>query len=164
MASFITSYARDITIRAAQTITDNYISGKSAIEFVYSDTDSLHIISPDGELPEGLEISDTALGAWKVEGIYNKAKYLRQKCYIASLCITEEEYVKGLNGDRPFLYSEDENGFYKLKITVAGMPPECYPQVSFDNFNIGCSYEGKLKPEIVPGGVILKNIDFTIKS
>lgn len=164
MASFITSYARDITIRASQKIYEDYNAGKSSIEYVYSDTDSIHILTPDGELPEGLVFHDSDLGALKVEGVFRKAKYLRQKCYIASLCISEEEYNKGLNGDRPFLYSEDENGFYKLKITVAGMPPECYPQVSFDNFNIGCSYEGKLKPEIVPGGVILKDIDFTIKS
>lgn len=164
MASFITSYARDITIRAAQKITDDFNSGKSNIEYVYGDTDSLHIISPDGELPEGLEINDSKLGAWKVESLFKKAKYLRQKCYIALLRISEDEYTKGLNGEKPFLYSQDDDGFYKLKITVAGMPSECYEEVTFENFEIGSTYKGKLKPEIVPGGVILKDIDFTIQS
>jgi DNA polymerase elongation subunit (family B) len=51
LASFITSYARRKTITSAQRIMDDYASGKSNIQFVYADTDSLHCISPDFELP-----------------------------------------------------------------------------------------------------------------
>lgn len=147
MASFITSYARRKTITAAQTITDNYNAGKSKIQFVYADTDSLHCVSDDFSLPEGLEIDDTKLGAWKWEGKFKKAKYLRQKCYIEML--TEEV--------------DAEEPDYELKITVAGMPKSCYEFVNFNNFKIGATYRGKKQPKIVKGGVILREVDFTIK-
>ena len=147
MASFITSYARLKTISAAQTIMDNYNSGKSKIQFVYADTDSLHCVSPDFELPEGLEIDDTKLGAWKFESKFNQAKFLRQKCYIENS--TEEV-------DNP-------DPEYSLKITVSGMPESCYQYVTFDNFKIGAQYQGKKKPKMVKGGVILADELFTIK-
>lgn len=147
MASFITSYARLKTITAAQKIMDNYNAGLSDIQFVYADTDSLHCISPNFELPEGLDIDDTKLGAWKYESKFNKAKFLRQKCYIENS--TEEV--------------ENDNPEYELKVTVAGMPKDCHSLVTFNNFKIGASYTGKHQPKIVKGGVILKDVDFTIK-
>ena len=147
MASFITSYARLKTITAAQTIMDDYNSGKSKIQFVYADTDSLHCVSPDFSLPEGLEIDETKLGAWKFESKFNKAKFLRQKCYIENS--TED--------------IENDNPEYELKITVAGMPKDCYQYVNFKNFKIGASYTGKKQPKNVVGGVVLEEVDFTIK-
>lgn len=152
MASFITSYARLKTVKSAQMIMDNNKKGLSKAEFVYADTDSLHIIL-NGEdenkfLKESnLDISPTKLGAWKFESKFNKAKFLRQKCYIENS--TED--------------IENSNPEYKLKITVAGMPTTCHEFVNFDNFNIGASYKGKKQPKIVPGGVVLSEIDFTIK-
>lgn len=152
MASFITSYARKKTITSAQRVMDNNKKGLSKAQFVYADTDSLHIIL-NGEdenkfLKESnLDISPTKLGAWKFESKFNKAKFLRQKCYIENS--TED--------------IENSNPEYKLKITVAGMPTTCHEFVNFDNFNIGASYKGKKQPKIVPGGVVLSEIDFTIK-
>ena len=147
MASFITSYARHKTITAAQKIMDDYNAGKSNIQFAYADTDSLHCISPDFTLPEGLEIDDTKLGAWKFESKFTRGKFLRQKCYI-------EESTDDVYNPKPE---------YKLKVTVAGMPEYCTEQVTFQNFKFGATYKDKKQPEIVKGGVILKNIDFTIK-
>lgn len=147
MASFITSYARRKTITSAQKVMDNYNNGKSKIQFVYADTDSLHCISPNFELPEGLDIDPYKLGAWKYESKFNRAKFLRQKCYIENS--TED--------------IENKDPEYKLKITVSGMPKSCYPYVDFNNFEIGSSYKGKKSPKIVKGGVVLEEIDFTIK-
>ena len=163
MASFITSYARLKTITAAQTITDNYNSGKSKIQFVYADTDSLHCISDDHSLPEGLDIDSTKLGAWDFETKFRKAKFLRQKCYVEQMIIDDEEYQKGIKSDDSYLYSKDTDGYYKMKITVAGMPKGCYQYVNFRNFKIGANYKGKKQPKIVKGGVILRDVDFTIK-
>ncbi len=163
MASFITSYARDITIRASQKIMDDYNAGKSDIQWLYSDTDSLHILTENYELPEGLEIDNTKLGAWKVEGVFDKAKFLRSKCYIERLLISENEYIRGMEGEEPYLYSIEGEQHYKMKITVAGMPSECYPDVNFKNFKIGAKFKGKKQPRIVAGGVILEDVDFTIK-
>lgn len=164
MASFITSYARLKTITAAQRITDDYNSGKSKIQFIYADTDSLHCSSPDFSLPEGLDIDSTKLGAWDFEAKFGKAKFLRQKCYIENHLISEDDYIKGLkNEENSFRYSKDKKGFYELKITVAGMPVSCHHEVTFDNFEIGAKYSGKLQPKIVKGGTVLRSVDFTIK-
>lgn len=147
MASFITSNARFKTITSAQMIMDRFNEGKSNIQFVYADTDSLHCISPDFNLPEGLEIDSTKLGAWKFESKFNKAKFLRQKCYI-------ENSTEDIDNPDPE---------YELKITVSGMPKDCYQYVNFKNFKIGASYKGKKSPKMVKGGVILADVDFTIK-
>ena len=152
LASFVTSYARRVTISSAQQITDDYNAGKSEIQFIYADTDSLHCYSPGFKLPEGLEIDPYKLGAWKYESKFysedgNGAKFLRQKCYIENL--TEDV--------------NDPDPKYHLKITVAGMPEECYDQVTFDNFNIGADYYGKKMPRTVPGGTVLIDGTFTIK-
>lgn len=163
MASFITSYARLKTITAAQKIMDNYNSGKSNIQFVYADTDSLHCWSPDFELPQGLDIDPTKLGAWDFEMKFGRGKYLRQKCYLEDEIISEEDYEKGINSSQSYLYSKDDEGFYKMKITVAGMPKGCYPYVTFENFKIGATYKGKKQPKMVKGGVVLADVDFTIK-
>lgn len=147
VAAFITSYARERTIRAAQRIKDDYAAGKSKIRFAYCDTDSLHLLTDDFSLPEGLEIDPYKLGAWKFESKFTRARFLRQKCYI-------EESTEDVYGENPE---------YKLKVTVAGMPEECYDQVNFKNFKIGAKYYGKKSPQVVPGGVVLRSIDFTIK-
>ena len=168
MASFITSYARYKTITSAQKIEDNYHAGKSKARFVYADTDSLHCVL-NGESDDdfikgcGLDIDSTKLGAWDHEMTFKKGKYLRQKCYIESEIIDEKEYLESIDTKNGFLYSKDDEGFYKLKITVAGMPKGCYEHVTYRNFKLGSVYKGKLQPTRVPGGVVLNEVDFTIK-
>ena len=147
MASFITSFARQRMINALQRATDDYRSGRSNIRPCYCDTDSLHCISEDFTLPDWLEIDKSKLGAWKFESKFTRGKFLRQKCYIE---MSSED-----------VYNPEPE--YKLKVTVAGMPSECYEQVNFRNFKIGASYTGKKLPQRVKGGVILRSIDFTIK-
>lgn len=104
--------------------------------FAYADTDSLHLIGT--EIPEGLEVDPVKLGAWKLESEFSRAKFIRQKTYI-----------------------EDING--ELNITCAGMPKGCYSGVTWENFTAGSSFAGKLQPAHVAGGIVLKDIDFTIK-
>lgn len=104
--------------------------------FLYADTDSLHLIGTD--LPAGLEVDPVKLGAWKLESTFTRARFLRQKTY-----------------------AEEIDG--KLHITCAGMPSRCYEHVTWENFLAGSSFEGKLQMQHVHGGIVLKDIDFTIK-
>lgn len=127
MGVFITSWARYVTITAAQSCYDR---------FIYADTDSLHLIGT--ELPDGLEIDPVKLGAWDHEGTFERARFLRSKCYI-------EEY----NGE--------------LKITVAGLPESGYKDVTWDNFHPGVSYSGKLAKKRVKGGIVLHETPYHIK-
>lgn len=170
MACFITAYARDKTIRAAQMIQDRYHAGLSKAEFVYADTDSLHI-ALNGEDPEeflqtcGLDIHSTKLGAWDHEATASEAKFLRQKCYMEKHIISEKKYLEALANEDEIheCYIKENDNYYYVKITVAGMPDTCYKHVNFKNFKMGATYPGKLAHVTVQGGVVLESIDFTIK-
>lgn len=104
--------------------------------FVYADTDSLHLVGT--EIPDMLEIDPVKLGAWKHESTFTRARFIRQKSYI--------EEIDGV-----------------LNITCAGMPDRCYQYVTWDNFHTGATYTGKLGMAHVNGGIVLKDIPFSIK-
>lgn len=128
VGSFITSYARQITITAAQSVKDR---------FMYADTDSLKLIGLDE--PTNLEIDKSKLGAWKNEGSFDRARFVRQKTYI-----TEKDC--------------------ELHVTCAGLPEQSHEFVTWDNFHEGAIYGGKLMPKNVENGVVLLEKEFTIKA
>lgn len=166
VACFITSYGRVDTIRTSQKIRDYSLKKYGKDAYLYSDTDSIHCMLNDEDL-EALKdvifIDDYALGAWAKESDFDRALFIRQKCYI-----------------------EEEDG--KLNVTVAGLPKYLAPLITFENFKKGFSTEGltlsqmldlaskngasleeinkihhKLTYKYVKGGVILADTDFTIK-
>lgn len=126
MASFITSYCRDKIIRSANACGDR---------FMYADTDSIHIL---GEEPPDIDIDEYRLGAFKLESRFERAKYLRPKCYI-------EEYQGNMDKK------------------CAGLPKSARDKVTFETMVSGSVFGGKLVPKIVPGGVVLVERQFTIK-
>ena len=151
MGTFITAYARNQTIRSAQKCYDR---------FAYADTDSIHL---EGyEVPEGLDIDEYRLGAWKNELIITHAKYIRQKTYMEKGF--EPEDVNKLFDSK---YINSESKEFKnpvfTKVTCAGMPSRIYPQVTFENFEIGGEYFGRLNPKHVSGGICLVESTFRIK-
>lgn len=165
IATFVTAYSRANIIRAAQSIQNDYYAGVSDIEFVYADTDSLHCVSPEFKLPRGLDIHPTKLGAWDHEASAVRGKFLRQKSYMEKHIISEHAYNEAMADEDTVKeqYSKEDGNYYFTKITVAGMPDSCYKHVTFDNFKLGAVYPGKLAHRTVQGGVILEDIDFTIK-
>lgn len=135
---FITSYAREKTIRTSQAIKDYSIKKYGKDMYIYSDTDSIHTLLPIEELKQFCEIDDVELGKWKHEATFTKARFVRQKCYLELI--------------------NDE-----IKITCAGMPKECYKYVEWEKFKEGFTCGGKLTFKHVKGGVKLVETDFTIK-
>lgn len=140
IASAITSYARYKTISSAQKVYD---------KFIYADTDSLHIDIKHDEIDNfikesSLDVDDTRLGAWKLESVFKRARFLRAKSYI------EEEL-------------DTETGELHFKVTCAGMPSTCYQYVTFENFHLGQIYTGKLQHKNVKGGVVLNETTFELK-
>ena len=166
VAAFITAYGRERTIRTSQTIKDYTLKKYGEDRYYYSDTDSIHASLTDEDLEELkdiIKIDDYKLGYWAKEAEFDRAIYIRQKCYI-----------------------EEING--KLNVTVAGLPKYLAPLITFDNFKKGFTTEGltrnemvaiasgngatpeeieklhhKLRYKYVKGGVILADTDFTIK-
>lgn len=127
-ASFVCAQARNITIRSAQ---------KHYDDFVYADTDSLHLIGTDHS---GLLVDDVKLGYWKVEGVFEKAKYIRPKTYI--------------HADKNYVIQE---------IKCSGMPDNLKEQCTWDRFRDGEEFVGKLMQKRVPGGVVLCPTTYKIK-
>lgn len=138
VGSFITAYAREITIRTSQKIKEYSLKKYGKDMYIYSDTDSIKTLLPVEELTQFCDIDNVRLGAWKNEGIATKGKWIRQKCYL--------EEIDG-----------------KMHITCAGMPKSCYSQVEWDKFKVGLTVGGKLTFKHVKGGVKLVETEFTIK-
>lgn len=131
IAVFVTSYARNLTIRAAQA---NYDI------FAYADTDSLHLLGDwdKDNIPPGLNVHPTNLGAWKFEYQFTKALFVRAKFYLEQV------------GD-------------DVKVVCAGMPERISNDLTFDDVYDGNELHGKLIPRSVPGGLVLEDTTFTIK-
>ena len=127
IATFITSYARKKTIETSQKIREYTINKYQKDYYIYSDTDSIHMLyMPDDELKQFIEIDDFKLGAWKHESDFIKGKFIRQKCYIEQ---------------------EQEN----IKVTVAGLPKKLSHKVNFTNFKPQFTTSGKLTFKHVKG-------------
>ena len=151
IGAFITAIARNKTIRSAQSVYDRYL---------YSDTDSIHIKGT--VIPDCLEVDDYKLGAWKCESKFERARFIRQKCYIEDEIINEEEYNSKM-AEFPYLCRKTENGYRFMKVTVAGLPAGGYKYVTWDNFRGGAKYGGKLQPKRVAGGTVLNPTTYEIK-
>ena len=128
MGTFITAYAREKTITSAQA---NYS------RVMYADTDSLHLSGT--ELPDGLEVHESKLGAWKIEEEFDRALFIRAKQYA-------EQLVDG-----------------STSVHIAGMPRNVAQKLTIEDICNGAEFGGKLVPVRVPGGMILRDTTFTIK-
>lgn len=106
--------------------------------FAYADTDSLHLVGEG--VPDFLDVDDYELGKWAHECTADRAKFLRAKCYI-----------------------EEVRGDDRITVHVAGMPEKCHDQVTFENFELGATYYGKLYQKKVPGGIVLEPGTITLK-
>ena len=147
VASFITAYSRYDIITTSQAIRD-YTKKTYGIDYyIYSDTDSIHMLKlSDEELANIIKMDDYKLGYYKKESEAVRGIYLRQKCYIEI----------------------DKDGNYNT--TIAGLPKKLGKYITVENFKRGFSVlasdkdkEHKLAFKHVKGGVLLVDTDFTIK-
>lgn len=153
VGSYITSYARCKTIRAAQ---QNYDI------FLYADTDSIHCIGK----AKGLQVDPFKLGAWKNESSWDKARFVRQKTYI------EHTIKEDCEPCEPY-----------WNVKACGAPDECKRRMQYDvenyeeiteqtrklsddefmeRFTYGLEVSGKLARKSVRGGLILYDSTFKI--
>ena len=138
MGVFITAYARQLTLNAAQ---DNWEV------FAYADTDSLHLLTD--EHPSTLDIHKSRMGAWDHEGNFSKAIYMRPKAYCE---LMETKLCK-----------HNPLGVQKYSVHIAGVPESIAKRLTFDTLVSGTKFDGKLSPKRVPGGIVLQDVGFTLK-
>ena len=147
VASFITAYSRYDIVTTSQSIRDYSLKTYGRDFYIYSDTDSVHLISlTDEELSNIIKMDEYKLGYYKKESEAIRGIYIRQKCYL----------------------EVDKEG--NIHTTVAGLPKRLGKYVTLENFKRGFSIkasekdkEHKLAFKHVKGGVLLVDTDFTIK-
>ena len=173
--SAITSYSRNFTIRAAQ---QNF-HGVDQHGFKYADTDSIHCDLAPSEI-KGIRVHDTDFCAWKLESCWDEAKFIRQKTYVEhvtheDLKPIEHPYYNVKCAGMPdsckelFLASMGEeyiDSEHKLELT--DKQKEKYKDFlktkrTLDHFEVGLKVPSKLLPVAIKGGVILKEVDFTLR-
>lgn len=146
VAAFITAFARRKTILTAVEFGER---------FCYCDTDSVHAIGT--EIPSDVWVHESALGAWKLEATFSRAKFLRAKTYVETVdgideytCAGMSDGIKGVMAFDDFMpgFTTDPNRAAESGIDI--------DQRYFD------PKIQKLVPKHVPGGVILVPRPFTI--
>ena len=170
VGSAITSYARNFTIRAAQA---NYY-GPDKPGFIYADTDSIHCDLPPDDL-KGVKEDSKQFCCWKFETCWDMAFFTRAKTYIEHVTHDNREPL--------------EQPYFNVK--CAGMPDkskdlfvmsmtqdfpedfeEKYTKIEkewakekrdLEDFRIGLSVPGKLRPKRIPGGIVLVNTPYIMR-
>jgi len=165
----VTAWARYFTITAAQ---------KNYKMFRYADTDSLHLELMPGETVKGITYHDTDLSCWKRESTWDRAIFVRAKTYIEYNEELDEYIIKcaGLPQHCKMLFEAtiryptyesrikwlEEKGELLQGLTVA--ETEFLQHKHYiEDFTPGFVIPGKLMPVHIPGGVLLRKVNFTIR-
>lgn len=140
----VTAHARFYQIKTIQ---------ENIERFCYSDTDSLHCIGDPSEFVG--EIDSTKYGAYDIEQRWTRARFVRQKTYIEE-CIPAGTLC------------ESCRSHCHWNICAAGMTEQQKQYFrehhKLEDFTDGLKIPGgKLQPKRIPGGVILREVDFTLK-
>lgn len=169
IASAITSYAREFTIRTAQ----KNFHGADKPGFIYADTDSIHCdLSPD-ELID-VPIDPVKYNHWKIESLWSEAIFVRQKTYIEHIT-----HADGVELDEPRYIIKacglSDRGKKLMEISLncgcansrpEGMTDHEYEFAQYwrilEDYKVGLTIPGNLKPKHIPGGVVLVETDFTL--
>lgn len=142
VAAVMTATGRKVTIEAAQ---------KNYKDFIYSDTDSLHLKTRH---PVGIKIDSKKYGFWDKETEWKQGYFIRQKTYIEE---NEDAYV-------------EKHGDFTL--CCAGLPKNCKNKFideikngtkKITDFKQGLKIFGKLQSKRIKGGVILYEDYFTMQ-
>lgn len=157
-------------------------------KFNYTDTDSVHFDLPsnidydrlinndererqkllDFFKAHNVDIDSSKLGAWDIEGIFEKGKYLRCKTYIEHITYDFNNREK----------------IDKIDVKACGMTKNIHKYCTFENFELNTCYtprhllneyekkgfncvvvsdaDSKLLPKQVEGGVVLKEYGFSL--
>lgn len=166
----ITSYARCFTITAAQ---------KNYDRFCYADTDSCHLKGSANDAV-GIPLHQSKFLHWKIECRWDQARFVRQKTYAEHVTMEDEEKVKepywsikcaGLPDRCKKLLTISIKGIDKvpeddiMKLKLNKRELEFVKQKrTIDDFKKDLRIPGKLLPTHIPGGVVLKEVDFTLNS
>lgn len=159
-ACFITSYAREFTIRTAQQNIDR---------LCYIDTDSIHITGL--EPPVGVPEHPTKFSCWKCETTWQDAIFLRQKTYCENVIEEDHKAVEPYWNLKACGLPERAKQLFLAKCELAEKPQNMSEQEAqyvsvhgnITDFAVGLQIPfGKLQPQNTQDGVILVERGFTV--
>lgn len=174
IGSAITSYARYFTITAAQ---KNYY-GADKPGFAYADTDSIHCNDMEPSDLIGVPVHNTAFCHWKVESIWDRAIFTRQKTYIEHVIEADVEYKNSIwVGEKTDFWnvkcagmSEKSKDIFVKAIQPFRIGKQSLLDLGYTNeqanyiirgrdiedFKVGLNIpDGKLLPKRIKGGIVL---------
>lgn len=165
IASAITSYARDTTIRIAQA---NYY-GTDKPGFAYADTDSIHCDGITENELVNVPIHKTKLCHWKIETRWDDGWFVRAKTYIEHVVIEDGEEVEpyhlikcaGLPTRCKNLLADNFDG--KTDSEIEGGNKFLEKKRNYKDFDYGIKIPGKLLPKRIPGGILLVDTTFEMR-
>lgn len=178
VGSAITSYARNFTIRAAQ---KNY-HGPNKAGFIYADTDSIHCDTTVKQI-KGVKIHDKNFCCWKCEGEWDKAIFVRPKTYIEHITkeddtelenpyysvkcagmpeVCKKKFIDTVEGrfPDPAELDDDNKQFYYEYVDGEYKPINR----EIRDFTYGIAVPGKLAPVQYPGGVVLEETWYVMRT
>ena len=159
---FVTAYSRKYTISTAQKVGIHRVA--------YIDTDSIHLVGT--QVPDAIKdiIDDKELGYWGLESVFNRSYFIGAKSYVEEIEISYKDYVEhqqefiSENDCKDKLYYIRAGVCYYLNVKCAGMTQKAKQNVTYDNFRVGNVINDCLKKTRVPGGIVLVDRQFSIKS
>ena len=176
IGSAITSYARNFTIRHAQT---NYK------HFCYADTDSIHCDCAPRYLKD-IVVHPTNFNAWKIETEWDEAVFVRAKSYVEHVVKEDGEKVEpyfllkcaglGKKGKKNIIKMMDpEKALKELEEEKDKITEEEYQEelktikkylkkpMKIEEFREGLIVEGNLKAHQIEGGTVLIDNTFVLR-
>lgn len=159
-ATFITSYAREFTIKTAQANIDR---------LCYIDTDSIHITGLDK--PKNLVEHPTKFSCWKCETTWDDAIFVRQKTYCEHIVEEDHKSVESYWNLKACGLPDRAKQLFLAKCELTEKPENMTAEeamyirtkADISDFSIGLNIPfGKLVPKNTEQGVILEERGFTI--
>lgn len=148
---FVNAYGRAILLNAIYKNYDN---------FIYCDTDSLHMIG-DIKDAKGINFDNSEFGCWKIERYWKEARFFKRKCYIEYGIEKSDQkefeyYIKisgmanrakqllaaNLKSEKIEVKDEVEEKFMSRKLTLSTIEK-------------GLCVPGNLYPRRIKGGIVL---------
>lgn len=191
VASAVTSYGRNFTIRASQ----KFFFGDDSQGFIYADTDSMHMnltketvlrLAKENNIP----IHDSNFNSWAIESEWCQAKFIRQKTYVErivnengteydvkcagmgkrckelfNMSLNKEEYnVDDMTYDELLFM----RGLYRIKnkpnipIEELLKMPDCNRTI--DDFRLGLQIPSNIKAKQIDGGTLLTEYAYELRA
>ena len=159
VGAYVTSYARNFTIRHAQL---NYDT------FIYADTDSIHCSCRPDDI-KGIKVHPSDFSCWALEATWDKAIFVRQKTYIEH--VIEEDQKPCTPYYNIKCAGMDKRPKQLLQASLEGkqLPTDDKEEQAFlsvkrelTDFRVGLAVPGKLMTRRVKGGIVLVKSVFCI--